>query len=225
MRQTVVEGERDRLALLAFQPLQAAQQRLGVLGALELGERAGVAAFGAIHEAAVCVANLGARAAQPVEAAVAHDARHPGHRRRQGSAVLRRVRPDAHVALLQHLFGPVFTPQYTYRDAIQFRRRSLVEPAESSLVALGAGGEQPREGIAGGHRFLRWWRHWTSERPARRLSARPATNSRSERRVRYLHARSWASSAPPRAPPPLPRRAAHGRPPHRPRAGAAPPRR
>src|SRR5882672_2673257 len=122
MRQAVVERQGDRLALPRFQALQAARQRLGVLGALELGQRAGVVALGVVDDGAVLVAYLGAGTAQPVEAAVAHDAGHPGHRRREPGAVFGGVGPDAHVALLQHFLGPVFTPQYTYRDRAAFGR-------------------------------------------------------------------------------------------------------
>jgi len=50
--------------------------------------------------------------------------------------------PDADVALLQHFLGPVFTSQYTQRDAEQFRGGRLVELAEGAPVAERAAREE-----------------------------------------------------------------------------------
>src|SRR6185436_2031015 len=111
VRQAVEERERDRLALPGIQAAQAARHRAGFLRALELVERARAGVrdvlFGAFGQW------LRIRPAQPVEAAVAHDAGHPRHRRRPARVVFRRVPPDVDVALLQYLFGPVLTSQYT----------------------------------------------------------------------------------------------------------------
>jgi len=140
MRQAVEKGERDRLALPGFQPAQAAGERRGIAAALELGQGAGVVAFQTFE--LLVIDRLRIRPSQPVEAAVAHDARHPGHGRGAARAVFRRVPPHADVAFLQHFLGPVFTPQYTQGDAEQFRRRGVIKCAERAAVAQRAAGEE-----------------------------------------------------------------------------------
>jgi hypothetical protein len=140
VRQAVVESQRDRLPLPRVEAAQAAPERRRIARLLEPGEGARVAAFQLVQEILVRRFRIGLP--QPVEAAVAHDARHPGHRRGPGCVVLAGVPPHADIAFLQHFLGPVLTPQYTQRDREQFRRARLVELVEGGAVAERAARDQ-----------------------------------------------------------------------------------
>src|SRR6185436_8740102 len=114
--------KQDRLALLRLQLAQAARKGGAVSRALERGEWARAVARDALDDLALDVDHLGVYAANPVEGTVAHDARHPGHWRGEAFAVIGRAVPDPDVAILQHLFSQALLPDYTQRDAEQFRR-------------------------------------------------------------------------------------------------------
>ena len=207
VREPLEERQGDRLLLPAFQRLHAIAYRLRVRSGDQQIDRGG--AFGGQVDLRLLVVVAGQRhrveiaPAQPVEAAVAHDAREPGLRLALGGGIASRVVPDADERLLQHLLGGGGFPQDTQRDRVQMRRRVPVELGKRPLVGKRGPREQVGErGVAVGRSEdatgqvavtetvrrqapdRRPFCHSTSLAPAARFNMRASTNSRSERRLR-----------------------------------------
>src|SRR5258706_7425221 len=108
MRQAVEERERDRLALLGVELAQAALQAMGFGALLGLARRRSTL-VGQVRGELLVDVGLLARAPDDVEAAVAHDGRHPRHRRALRPGVVRRVVPDVDETVLQRFLreGPL----------------------------------------------------------------------------------------------------------------------
>ena len=152
VREALVEREHDRLALFPLEPAKALAERLRIGRPGERLERTRILARHVLERIVAVVVGPGEHhlevgPPQPVQAPVAHDAGHPGHRCRPPRLVRPGVVPDADVAVLQHLLRPVLPPQYTHGDAEQFRGSALIKAGKCRPVLPCAGGQQAGEDL------------------------------------------------------------------------------
>src|SRR3954447_1430590 len=147
-----VVGEQKHALPIRFEPPDAGQEALEVIGELVPRHRAGAVIV--VDDLRLAVACQRQRPPCDIDRQAARDRHHPGKWRRLRRIELPCAAPDLQIGVLHDIGRKIFAAHDAQNHAIELGAGRAIKALERDRVTLGDGGEQPRNFNRRRHQFL-----------------------------------------------------------------------